>query len=96
MNKYEMLRSLGANYVIEPRRPDDIDMYEAAEEWGISPKAAEWRLNKEVAEGRMVSVIVRSALNRQIRVWREAKPPAPPALKRDRRASRSQDAIGNG
>lgn len=82
MEKTERLKALGAKYATEPRKPEDIDVYEAAEEWGISPKAAEWRLNKEVTEGRMFSVMVRSARNRQMRVWREVKPPRPPIKKR--------------
>ncbi len=82
MEKTERLKSLGAKYATESRQPDDIDVYEAAEEWGISPKAAEWRLNKEVTEGRMFSVLVRSAHNRQMRVWRDVKPPRPPKKQR--------------
>ena len=82
MGKSEKLKALGARYATEPRQPDDIDVYEAAEEWKISPKAAEWRLNREVTEGRMFSVMVRSARNRQMRVWREVKPPRPPKKQR--------------
>lgn len=69
--KSDRLRSIAAKYNIEPRKPEDIDSYEAAREWGITPKAAEIRLNKEVRAKSMISLLVRSDNNRVLRVWRD-------------------------
>lgn len=71
VGKLERLKQLDQQYATEKRLPDDIDIYEAAAEWGITPKAAELRLNKEVAAGRMMVVYVRSEKNRTLRVWRD-------------------------
>jgi len=69
--KKARLQSIGQKYHVEPRLPDDIDSYEAANEWNITPKAAEIRLNKEVAAKTMISLLVRSDNNRVLRVWRD-------------------------
>ncbi len=70
-HKSARLQSIAAKYIVEPRQPADIDAYEAAREWGVTPKAAEIRLNKEVAAKTMISLLVRSDHNRVLRVWRD-------------------------
>lgn len=69
--KNARLQSIGAKYNVEPRKPADIDAYEAARAWGITPKAAEIRLNKEVRAKTMISLLVRNDNNRVLRVWRD-------------------------
>lgn len=59
------------------RQPDDIDMYEAGDEWGIKPHAAKNLLDKEVQAGVMRTLLVRGFNGRVIRVWRDVVVPPP-------------------
>ena len=70
-DKAALLNRIGARYVTAERQPNDIDVYEAAACWGITPKAAEWRLTAEVNAGRGQWLYVRSTANRILKVYRE-------------------------
>ena len=69
--KRQSLRRVAETHALEQRQDDDIDMYEAAQEWGLKPHAAEKLLNKEVDAGVMRTLLVRGFNGRIIRVWRD-------------------------
>lgn len=62
---------MAETHALARRQDDDIDMYEAAAEWGLKPHAAEKLLNKEVDAGVMRTLLVRGFNGRIIRVWRD-------------------------
>ena len=89
--KRQSLRRVAETHAPARRQDDDIDMYEAAAEWGLKPHAAEKLLNREVDAGVMRTLLVRGFNGRVIRVWRDVVV-APPT--REKATPRKKQARG--
>jgi predicted ArsR family transcriptional regulator len=71
--RMDALKRIRAEILIEPQQPDEFTAQEVAEELSISDKAAIYRLNKLVNEGKMTTRkgANRNGYNARLYKWNE-------------------------